>query len=228
VQRYEIYKSGKNSISDIDASGLEENLPALGRYLTEHTFCQTKIVLYKDIMDNLHKYIDEDAKNRVDKYQKNHPEDPIKIPINELQPQLGIFCSEKYPWHCQIHRDIKGFGNSGPSVDERLIVDLRWFGVIRPRRENRVFFVKDRKTGEYLKDRYDMPQPTFEFSLSEDDSKLAGSMMNHMLQVASKLGTFLPGSEPYWSDLGAATHMGGTFRMGKDFQTSVVDQNSQV
>lgn len=213
------------------ASGLQnENL---GRYLTEQpmAFCQTvlKQSINDDIVTWLAKY--PDAQTRVRDYiekQKQKQEegipgaDPVPFPKGELEPNLWIPAIPGQPWHCQIHRDAFSYGEVPPNIDSRLIVDLRWFGMSRPRRSNRVAF------STRIKDTFGMPQPTFHFELSNEERVDCGKMMDHMMQVAAQLGGFMPGSEPQFLTPGLPLHIAGTTRMGKERKTSVVDPDSQV
>ena len=131
----------------------------LGLYLSEQpmTFCQ--IVMKQELLDNLatSPYLDSAAKKRVTDYQKVHPEDPIPIPMTEPEPQVWIPVSKQHPWHAQIHRDAFQYGDIGPNVDSRVIVDLRWFGIVDQAPTNKVTF-----SGVY-KDAFGMPQPTFHY-----------------------------------------------------------------
>ena len=130
--------------------------------------------------------------------------------------------SKSRPWHCQIHRDAFHYGDLAPSVDNRLIIDLRWFGISEPRPENRVTFTDTHH------DLFGMPQPTFEFSLSESDRERQHLMMRDMLRAAGALGGFLPGSEPQFVAPGLPLHIAGTARMGTRSDDSVVDLDSKV
>jgi pyranose oxidase len=78
------------------------------------------------------------------------------------------------------------------------------------------------------KDAFGMPQPTFNFTLSDDDAKRQHAMMTEMLQTASALGGFLPGSEPKFTSPGLPLHISGTVRMGSDPDTSVVNIYSKL
>ncbi|MDL2081903.1 pyranose oxidase [Streptomyces sp. GXMU-J15] len=206
---------------------------ANGRYLTEQpmAFCQT--VLKQSILDNVETLLEKypDARTRVKEYiekqrqkqqEKTPGADPVPFPKGELEPNLWIPAVPGQPWHCQIHRDAFSYGEVPPNIDSRLIVDLRWFGMSRPRRSNRVTFSRD------IKDTFGMPQPTFHFELSKEERADCGRMMEHMMRVAAQLGGFMPGSEPQFLTPGLPLHIAGTTRMGKDEKTSVVDPNSQV
>jgi pyranose oxidase len=206
-----------------------KQLPALGHYLTEQPMAFCQVVLHQHLIDNITNYLRDDKGGelrdlikRVEEHRENRSYDPIPIPINELEPNLLIRVTSTEPWHCQIHRDAFSYGDIPPDVDPRLIVDLRWFGICRPRRENRVEFSKK------LMDSFRMPQPTFYFELSEEERIKAGEMMGHMTKVADKLGGYLPGSQPQFLKPGLPLHFAGTTRMGKDADTSVVNENSKV
>ncbi|XRQ11860.1 pyranose oxidase [Actinomadura welshii] len=192
----------------------------LGRYLSEQpvSFCQ--IVLRQDIVDAVRD--DPRFADRIAEHHKKSPDDPVPIPENDPEPNVWIPVSEGRPWHCQIHRDAFHYGDVAPNVDTRLIVDLRWFGIVEPREDNRVTFTDGHR------DVYDMPQPTFTFSLSEQDRRNQHAMMRDMLRAANRLGGFLPGSEPQFVEPGLPLHVTGTTRMGDNAETSVVDTDSRV
>jgi len=83
-----------------------------------------------------------------------------------------------------------------------------------------------------IEDGYELPQPTFNYSLREPDDIIAREknrlMANEMSAVASKLGGFLPGSAPRFMEPGLALHIGGVMRAGDDENTSVVNSNCRV
>ncbi|MER7404924.1 pyranose oxidase [Streptomyces sp. NPDC000070] len=216
-------------------------LPALGRYLTEQpmSFCQ--VVLQQEHMDNIESILrgvsgSDDppaasAAERVAAYRAaqlkrlhggDKTADPVPFPPAERDPNLALLVTEQRPWHCQIHRDAFTYGAVPPNVDPRLIVDLRWFGISRPRPENKVTFSRK------IRDTFDMPQPTFHFRLDETERKETDRMNEHMLRTAAALGGFMPGSEPVFLTPGLPLHIAGTTRMGTSELDSVVDEYSKV
>ncbi|MFF0220444.1 GMC oxidoreductase [Streptomyces vinaceus] len=200
------------------ASGIRP--PALGRYLTEHptTFCQ--VTLLQDLIDRA--ATSEQFGGQLRDYRRRFPDDELPIPDDDPDPNVWIPVTEGRPWHAQINRDSFQYGDVPPHVDGRLIVDLRWFGQVEPRPENRVTF-SDTHT-----DVHDMPQPTFDFSYSPQDGARLHLMMAEMLRAALALGGFLPGAEPRFPTPGLPLHIAGTVRMGEDPLTSVVDTDSRV
>ncbi|MGW0601584.1 pyranose oxidase [Streptomyces sp. NPDC002776] len=216
-------------------------LPALGRYLTEQpmSFCQ--VVLQQEHMDNIEEILrgvsgSDDAPaasaaERVAAYRAaqlkrlhggDKNADPVPFPPAERDPNLALLVTEERPWHCQIHRDAFTYGAVPPNVDPRLIVDLRWFGISRPRPENKVTFSRK------IRDTFDMPQPTFHFRLDTAERKETDRMNEHMLRTAAALGGFMPGSEPVFLTPGLPLHIAGTTRMGTSELDSVVDEYSKV
>ncbi len=184
----------------------------LGRYLTEHPMTFTQIVLSQKLMDTIQSLMGGSS-----------DDDPIPIPMNDPPPMVWIPVQEGRPWHCQIHRDSFQYGLVPPDIDNRLIVDLRWFGMVGTNRENRVSFETD------LKDKFGMPQPTFEYTLSEDDRRRAHDMMQDMVEAAHALGGFFPGSEPRFMPPGTSLHLQGTTRIGpQNDGTCVTDLDSKV
>ena len=115
--------------------------------------------------------------------------------------QCWIPVSDDRPWHCQVHRDAFSYGEIAPNIDTRLIVDLRWFGRVEPRKENCVVFSTTNK------DTFDMPQPTFHFKMTKEEGKVSHNMMDDMCHAAAGLGGFLPGSEPSFQKPGLALHI---------------------
>jgi pyranose oxidase len=189
---------------------------SLGRYLTEHPMAFTQVVLSERTVRG----IGVEARRRG---QETEQVDPVPIPMHDPPPMVWIPVSETRPWHCQIHRDSFSYGALPPDVDQRLIVDLRWFCMVESNRDNRVIFEAD------INDKFGMPQPTFEFALSEVDRARCHDMMADMCEAAMALGGILPGSEPQFMQPGLALHFMGTHRMGTtDDGTSVTNPYSQV
>jgi pyranose oxidase len=104
------------------------------------------------------------------------------------------------PWHVQVHRAFS-YGDTPLHVDNRVILDFRYFGKTRYTEENSVTF------SDKYKDMYGMPQPTFHFKASEQDSKYNHEMMIEMTNAALNMGGFLPGSGPQFMPPGLALHI---------------------
>jgi hypothetical protein len=64
----------------------------------------------------------------------------------------------EHPWHTQIHRDAFGYGAVPDEIDQRLVVDLRFFGYIKPVFENWVEFSKGAKDGFGMPQVWSRPQ----------------------------------------------------------------------
>jgi pyranose oxidase len=201
-------------------SEFDKDLPALGKYLSEQPLAFCQIVLKQGIVDQIRR--DPRFRDKVRAHQRQNPRDPIPIPVHDPEPQTWIPVSEGRPWHCQIHRDAFNYGALAPNVDSRLVVDLRWFGIVQQRKESCVTFSKT------YKDTTGMPQTTFNFEVTEKDRERHHEVMIDMCRAAGALGGFLPGSQPQFMPPGLPLHMHGTFRMGDDRATSVVDTYSKV
>ncbi|MFD5428201.1 GMC oxidoreductase [Streptomyces sp. NPDC127084] len=200
------------------ASGIRPK--ALGRYLTEHPMAFCQVVLHSDLLDRLRSdplFVSERRCHR-----EASPDGDVLIPMDDPEPNVWIPVSANRPWHAQINRDAFQYGDLPSYVDDRLIVDLRWFGLIDPRPDNRVTFSAAHT------DLHGMPQPTFDFTFSDDDTARQHAMMTDMLRAAPVLGKYLPGSEPEFGTLGLPNHIAGTVRMGQDPDHSVVNGDSRV
>ena len=190
---------------------------ALGRFLTDHSFTACQIVLDPELVEQ----IGEHARARGTRPDSGPH--PLPIPMDDPPPHMFIPVAEHRPWHAMVFREAFQFDPLTPAVDSRLIVDLKWFGMIEPGPENRMVFARD------LHDRLGMPQPTFEFRLGRGDEEREIEMFGDMQRVALHLGESLPASPPRRIPLGASTHTMGATRMGRsDDGTSVVDPNSKV
>ncbi|KAI1021953.1 hypothetical protein LB504_007493 [Fusarium proliferatum] len=197
-------------------SGLKSKLPALGHYLTEQPMAFCQVVLDRKLVDSV------EGEEIVKAHRESHNNDPLPFPFNDPDPQVYFPLSEKYPWHTQIHRDAFGYGEVPSNIDQRLVVDLRWFGYMKPDQENCVTF--SNKT----KDQFGMPQPTFNFVLDEEAEERCKRMITDMIEVARKLGGFLPGAEPKYLAPGSALHICGTYRAGSTPADSVVNKNGKA
>ena len=218
AETYVVAANGINTPQLLWASGIRPE--SLGRHLTEQPVAFCQIVLPEHRIDAIED--DERFAEHVRAHREQDPHDPVPIPRYDPEPNVWIPVSEGRPWHCQIHRDAFNYGDLPPNVDPRLIVDLRWFGMVEPRPDNRLFF-SDRH-----QDIFGMPQPSFDFTLSDEDRERQHLMMRDMLRAAGVLGGFLPGSEPQFVSPGLPLHFAGTVRMGDDPATSVCDARSKV
>lgn len=198
------------------------DLPSQGKYLTEQTMTFCQVILSHSLVEQVANNPDPAWKERVEKHRKDFPKDPLPFPFNDPDPQVTTPVTEAYPWHTQIHRDAFSYGDVPPSVDQRVVVDLRFFGFVKPVKENCVTFCKD------ITDQFGMPQPTFHFEVPREDAERSRRMMEDMCIVASKLGGFLPGAEPKFLLAGAPMHICGTTRAGESREDSVCDKFGRV
>ncbi|KAF5636765.1 pyranose 2-oxidase [Fusarium tjaetaba] len=197
-------------------SGLQGKLPMLGHYLTEQPMAFCQVVLDRTLVSSVR---DEEV---VKSHTADHENDPLPFPFNDPDPQVYFPLSEKYPWHTQIHRDAFGYGEVPSNIDQRLVVDLRWFGYMKPDYDNYVTF--SNKT----KDQFGMPQPIFNFILDDEAEERCKRMITDMIDVTRKLGGFLPGAEPKYLAPGSALHICGTYRAGSTSADSVVNKNGKA
>ncbi|KAJ7757744.1 putative pyranose oxidase [Mycena maculata] len=199
-------------------------IPQLATHITEQpmAFCQIAL-LQVDGIDEPGKpaWWEEAVAAHKEQFGKI---DPLPIPFQDPEPQVTIPASLERPWHTQIHRDAFSYGEVGPALDSRIVVDLRFFGMQEGVPENKMIFEMS------LKDAYGMPQPTFEYIPTRKYADETQRMMNDMTDVANKLGAYLPKSEPQFMTPGLALHLGGTTRLGlgQDKDETVANFNSQV
>ncbi|KAF3908308.1 hypothetical protein AA313_de0206893 [Arthrobotrys entomopaga] len=142
-------------------SGMKQDLPALGAYLTERilTFCQ--VTLNQETLKG------------------------AEIPEDDKDVQLLQPLTETNPWQTMIHRDAFQYGQVPESVDEKLVVDIRSMSGMEPKEENRVEF------SDTDKDEYGMPKVSFNVLPSNSDLKRGAKMMQDMQTLATKLGSFV-------------------------------------
>ena len=200
---------------------------SLGRYITDHTFTACTVLLKKEIEKEM---VAETKRVAHDSVNLN--QDSMPVPMKDPPPHMYIPVSKERPWHSMIFRESFQFDPLPEDVDDRRIVDLKWFGMIEPNRENHITFSSENR------DMLGMPQPTFHINLSDEDKHRQDRMMAHMQEIALDLGGYLPGpqNDPQKYEakvipLGASTHTMGATRMGPDDdggKTSVVDTHSKV
>ncbi|KAG8739004.1 Pyranose 2-oxidase [Ceratobasidium sp. 414] len=149
---------------------------ALGHYLTDqsHTFCQ--IVLRRTLIDKL---------RDPNSGEQGDSPNTLPIPLNDPDPQITIPYSTEYPYHTQLHRDAFSYGDVGPQIDHRVVLDLRFFGRVDVRESNFVSFSDKDQRGHTNTDVYGMPQATFHFRRSSDDEQRAQKMMKDISSYVS-------------------------------------------
>jgi len=120
-----------------------------GRYMTEQTMAFCQVVLKRSLVNvvenNSYKL---GWGDKVKKHHEKHPNDPLPFPFNDPDPQCYFPFSETHPWHTQIHRDAFGYGEVPQTIDQRLVVDFRWFTYAQPVETNYVEF-SDKVTDEF-------------------------------------------------------------------------------
>ncbi|KAK6537274.1 hypothetical protein TWF694_011466 [Orbilia ellipsospora] len=142
-------------------SGMKQDLPALGAYLTERilTFCQ--VTLKQEIVKE------------------------ADVPKDDKDVQLLQGVTETRPWQTMIHRDAFQYGQVPENVNEKLVVDIRSMSGMEPKKENRIEF------SDNAKDEYGMPKVSFNVLPSNSDLKRGAKMMQDMQTIATKLGSFV-------------------------------------
>ncbi|KAF5127241.1 Pyranose 2-oxidase [Metarhizium anisopliae] len=168
-----------------------------------------------------------ELKDKVARHVETFQLDPLPFPADDPDPQCyySFASSPDQPWHTQIHRDAFGYGEVPANIDQRRVVDLRWFGFTPENTNNCVKFSTDNR------DEFGMPQPTFHFT--EDKSKRQQDMRTDMLNVANKLGYIITKDHDVNKNLaqGSALHICGTYKAGigdKADERSVVNQYGQM
>lgn len=121
--------------------------------MTEQTMAFCQVLLKRTLVDNVkNDPFNLGWKEVVEKHHEEYPKDPLPFPFEDPDPQVFTPLSEQFPWHTQIHRDAFGYGQVPNNIDQRLVVDLRFFGFIKPVKENWIEFKKG------VTDGFDMPQ----------------------------------------------------------------------
>ncbi|KID97565.1 Glucose-methanol-choline oxidoreductase, partial [Metarhizium majus ARSEF 297] len=166
-----------------------------------------------------------ELKDKVAKHLETFKLDPLPFPADDPDPQCyySFTSNPDQPWHTQIHRDAFGYGQVPADIDQRRVVDLRWFGYTEEKDGNCVTFSTD------YRDEFGMPQPTFHFT--EDSSERQKHMREDMEKVAKKLGYIIAGDVTKNLVQGSALHICGTYKAGigdKADEKSVVNQYGQM
>jgi pyranose oxidase len=201
------------------ASGIHTHSEsALGRYFSDHTFAASTVILKPELV------------NAVIALSTGRPDDSPPRPGDHISPldappHLFLPVADDRPWQGMIFRESYQFDSNADVGEDLRGIDLKWFGMIQPVRENFVRFRDDKL------DRIGMPTARFHLRLSEHDLAIRGLMMEDMRRVAGILGAYRRGAEPSFAPLGSAIHGTGLTRMGPPEDggnTSVVDPWSKV
>lgn len=103
-----------------------------------------------------------ELKHKVDKHVKTFQLDPLPFPADDPDPQCyySFASSPNKPWHTQIHRDAFGYGQVPADIDQRRVVDLRWFGYTEESAGNYASFSPDihDEISTDNRDEFGMPQ----------------------------------------------------------------------
>ncbi|QLI71028.1 Pyranose 2-oxidase [Metarhizium brunneum] len=172
-----------------------------------------------------------ELKDKVAKHVKTFQLDPLPFPADDPDPQCYysyVFTDTKSKtnkrWHTQIHRDAFGYGQVPADIDQRRVVDLRWFGYTEENGDNYVTF------SPKYQDEFGMPQPIFHFT--EDKSQRQADMRADMVTVANRLGAIISKEDVHKNmPQGSALHICGTYKAGigdKADERSVVNQYGQM
>ena len=195
---------------------------ALGRYLTENIIGTVTIGLNNDVIDALKADTDNPARDAL-----------VPIALNDPPPKSGFAPTEDMPWIGHINRTDRYLYYTEAKWDERLTLDLTFYGLVRPQASNRIVFEPG------MEDRFGEPQITFEYRLGPEDAADAEKMMADLARVATSIGSYLPiqtsaasakgVTHPFVQPAGTSWHWMGTYRMGSENDgTCVVDPESRV
>jgi len=178
------------------ASGiLREDDSPLGRYLHDHPLAFAQVALSREIAE-----------------VADDPYPFLAIPLAAGRPFHSLLLADTYDG-----RLLEG------GLDERLLLNLYWYALAEPRRENRITWSAERC------DLHGLPQPTFHYTLSPEARARNREMLADLKEVGGLLGRFLPMAPPQLLPAGRSMHFLGTTRMGPVGDGSaVVDLDSRV
>jgi pyranose oxidase len=173
----------------------------LGRYLCDHPLAYAQVALNPELLaqaSNFHQ---------------------SRLLNSETDLFISIPFSSSKPFHSLIMPDVhcdKG------QPDNRAVVSLYWYSLATPRFENRMVF------NESAHDSWTLPQPTFEYTLFDEDRARIQVALEDLKNAGQMMGSFLPSAPPQILSPGSSMHIMGTTRMGDNDGGSLVDSYGQV
>ena len=182
---------------------------SLGRFLCDHPLAFAQVAMAGECLERIRR--------------ASGLQEAVPVPATDPDPFLTIPLQEDRPFHSLILSDAYNRRALEMSLDDRLLLNLYWYGLTEPRWENRITF------HEQLRDLHGMPKPTFHYSLDPRDREIVDRMMEDLQQVGKSMGSFLPMAPPQLLAAGSSMHYMGTTRMGtEDDGRSVVDADCKV
>lgn len=189
---------------------------ALGRFLSENPVVTCNMGMGDKIVDLLREDSDNPAKDDV-----------VPVAWNDPPPKNGFVPTDEHPWLIHFNRTGRSM-TYDLSVDVRLTMAATAYSTVDQIPENRLLF-----SDKYM-DRFGQPQITIDYRVPDQDVDLAMRMLADVNELCAKIGPYGPMSRPPHTvgpsiqPPGTSLHLMGTFRMGTDEKTSVVDPDCRV
>lgn len=169
--------------------------PAIGHYLTNHSFVLgTGKISRKQFSENIGNLA------------------ILKRETRQFPYQIQILGPNQYFSYQQFEDKV---------LPDQVSVVYATFGLVEPRRENRVFLDPNQR------DEYGVPMGQVNFSYSERDKVVINQMREGIIQSAAAMGVTLDG-EPTLMPPGSDVHESCTCRMGTDPSTSATNPYGEI
>jgi pyranose oxidase len=193
------------------ASGIQRDEgSALGRYLTDHPLGFGRLVLGRELVAAIAAAAGMEGA-------------PVPVPADDPPAFLWVPLQEGRPFHAFLLQDKMDLRSLEGRIDRRLLLNLYWYALAAPRRDNRVRFA------DGTRDLFGLPRPVFDYALADEERQRALAMLDDLRAAGERLGAFLPLAPPQLLAAGSSMHLAGTTRMGTaDDGDSVVDPWGKV